>query len=134
MLNIIISIFQILTAIGIIGFWISFYLSEYKNRKMSEVEYKHELSFPLPDLGWVTPNLIVAAIGLLSNQAYGFIFSISAGGGMVFLGFIDLAFAIQNGKFNRKEHGMDAYVTIAIVILMMVLGPLFISYGGINLL
>jgi hypothetical protein len=134
MFNIIVSIFQILTAIGIIGFWVSFYFSEYKNRKMSEVEYKHELSFPLPDLGWVTPNLIVAAIGLLSNQSYGYIFSISAGGGMVFLGFIDLAFAIQNGKFNIKEHGIDVYMTLAIVVLMLTLGPFFITYGGINLL
>lgn len=133
MLNILISIFQILVAIGIIGFWLSFYFSEYKNRKMPEVEYKHELSFPLPDLGWVTPNLIVAAIGLLSNQSFGYVFSISAGGGMVFLGLIDLAFGIQNGKFNIKENGIDAYMTIAIVVLMLVLGPLFIAYGGLNL-
>jgi hypothetical protein len=133
MFSILVAIIQLLIAVGIIIFWVIFYFSEYKNRKMPEVEYKHELSFPLPDLGWVVPNLIVAAVGLLSNQSFGYIFSISAGGGMVFLGLIDLAFAVQNGKFSRKEYGIDAFITFGIVVLMVVLGPLFISYGGINL-
>ena len=128
------AVFQILIALGIIGFWISFYLTEYKNRKMSEVEFKHEMSFPLPDLGWVTPNLIIAAIGLLMEQKWGFFFSATAGSGMMFLGLIDLAFDLQNGKFNTKEYGLDAYMSIVIVSLMLVFGPIFIIYGGFNLL
>ena len=51
-LNFIFAIFQILIAIGLIGFWVMFYFTEYKNkdRKMSEAEFKHELSFPLPEI------------------------------------------------------------------------------------
>ena len=134
MMSIIIAVLEIVIAVGIIVFWIMFYFTEYKNRKMSEVEYKHELSFPLPDLGWITPNLIIAAIGLLRDQGFGYLFSIIGGSGMMFLGLIDLAFAIQNGKFSSKDYGFDAYMTSIIVVLMLILGPIFIIYGGLNLL
>ncbi len=134
MIEIIMAIFQILIALGVIGFWISFYLSEYKNRKMSEVEFKHEISFPLPDLGWVTPTLIIAAIGLLLEQKFGFLFSVIAGSASIFLGLIDFAFNFQNKKFNVKQYGFDAYMSIVIVGVMLVFGPIFIIYGGLNLL
>ena len=133
-LNIVISIFQILLAIGIIGFWIIFYFTEYKNRKWTEVEFKHELSFPLPDLGWITPNLIVASIGLLLEQDFGYIFSIIGGSGMMFLGLIDLAFSIQNGNFKVKERGFNAYISLIIVSIMLIFGPIFIIYGGFHFL
>lgn len=133
-MNIIIAVLELIIAIGIPGFWIIFYFTEYKNRKMSEVEFKHELSFPLPDLGWITPNLIIATIGLLLNHDFGYLFSIIGGSGMMFLGLIDLAFAVQNGKFRNKEYVFDVYMTTIIVALMLIFGPIFIIYGGLNLL
>ena len=133
MINIMMAIFQILIALGLIGFWISFYFTEYKNRKMSEVEFKHELSFPLPDLGWVSSTLFIASIGLIMDQKFGYFFSAIAGSGMIFLGLIDLAFDIQNDKFNTKEHGFDAYFSIFIVLLCLIMGPIFIIYGAFGL-
>ncbi|TKJ19588.1 MAG: hypothetical protein CEE43_14865 [Promethearchaeota archaeon Loki_b32] len=133
MLNIIIAIFQIIWVLLFIGFWLVFYFTEYKNPKMSEVERKHEMSFPFPDLGWIVPNLIIAAIGLLSEQKYGYFFSALAGSGMMFLGIIDLVFDIQNGKFNREEYGFDVVVTIGVVILTLIFGPIFIIYGAFGL-
>lgn len=132
MINIIFGIFQILIAIGLVGFWIAFFLGD--NSKMSEVELKHEKSFPLPDLGWVAPTLVIAAIGLLTGQSYGYLFSAIAGSGMMFLGLIDLAFHLQNEGFSVKKRGFDAYMSVFICVLMFVLGPIFIIYGGINLL
>ena len=132
MINIILGIFQILIAVGIIGFWISFFKGD--NSNMSEVELKHEKSFPLPDLGWVAPTNIIAAIGLLTGQSFGFLFSVIAGSGMMFLGLIDLAFLLQNEGFDPKRRGFDAYVSMVIVSLMLILGPIFIIYGGINLI
>ena len=133
MINIIIAIFQIIWIILFIGFWLVFYFSEYKNPKMSEVERKHELSFPFPDLGWIVPNLIIAAIGLLLEQIYGYFFSALAGSGMMFLGIIDLAFNIQNKKFNREEYGFDALVSVSVVVLTLIFGPIFIIYGASGL-
>ncbi|MFX0070692.1 MAG: hypothetical protein ACFFAO_06340 [Candidatus Hermodarchaeota archaeon] len=117
--------------IGVIGFWIMFYFTEYKNPKMSEVAFKHEKSFPLPDLGWVMPCLFIAAIGILMEQKFGFFFSALAGSGMIFLGLIDLAFDIQNGVFKQKN--IDAYMGMVIVALMLILGPVFIIYAWLNL-
>ena len=133
MLNIIIAIFQIIWVLLFIGFWLVFYFTEYKNPKMSEVERKHEMSFPFPDLGWIVPNLIIAAIGLLSEQKYGYFFSALAGSGMMFLGIIDLVFDIQNRKFNREEYGFNAAVTMGVVILTLIFGPIFIIYGAFGL-
>ncbi|MFW9818159.1 MAG: hypothetical protein ACFFE5_01010 [Candidatus Thorarchaeota archaeon] len=133
MLNIIIGIFQIIWILLFIGFWTVFYFTEYKNPKMSEVERKHELSFPFPDLGWIVPNLIVAAIGVLLEQNYGFFFSALAGSGMMFLGIIDLVFNIQNKKFNREKYGFDAIVNIGVVVLTLIFAPIFILYGAFGL-
>ena len=133
MLNIVFAIFELLIAIGLIGFWVMFYFTEVKNRKMSEVEFKHEISFPLPDLLWVLPNLIVAAIGLLLEQWFGYFFTVTAASGMMFLGLIDLAFNLQNKKFNVKEYKFDAVLSIFIVAIMLIFGPLFLIYGGFNL-
>ena len=133
MLNIVFAIFQLLIAVGLIGFWVMFYFTEVKNRKMSEVEFKHEMSFPLPDLLWVLPNLIVAAIGLLLEQWFGYFFTVTAASGMMFLGLIDLAFNLQNKKFNVKEYKFDAVLSIFIVAIMLIFGPLFLIYGGFNL-
>lgn len=133
MINLIIAIFQIIWVFLFIGFWLVFYFTEYKKGKMPEVEYKHEISFPFPDLGWIVPNLIIAAIGLVLEQGYGYFFSNLAGSGMVFLGIIDLAFDIQNGKFNREEYGFDALVNMGVVILTLIFGPIFIIYGASGL-
>lgn len=133
MLNIIIGIFEIIWILLLIGFWVVFYFTEYKKPKMVEFERKHELSFPFPDLGWIMPNLIVAAIGVFSEQTYGFFFSALAGSGMMFLGIIDLAFDIQNKKFNRKKYGFDALVNLSVVILTLIFGPIFIIFGAFGL-
>jgi hypothetical protein len=133
LLNIIIAIFQIIWILLFVGFWTVFYFTEYKNPKMPEFERKHELSFPFPDLGWIVPNLIVAAIGVFSEQGFGYFFSALAGSGMMFLGIIDLAFDIQNKKFNREKYGFDALVSISVVVLTLIFGPIFILYGALGL-
>ncbi len=133
MLNIIIALFEIIWVILFIGYWLVFYFTEYRNPKMSEVERKHELSFPFPDLGWITPNLIIAAIGLFIQEQYGFFFSALAGSGMIFLGIIDLAFNLQNKKFNIEKYGFDAIVSMGVVVLTLVFAPIFIIYGAFGL-
>ena len=131
LINIIIAVFQILLGIGFIGFWIIFYFTEYKNPKMGEAAFKHEKSFPLPDLGWITVCLFVAAFGLLMEEKFGVFFSALAGSGMMFLGLIDLAFDLQNEVFKRR--GFDVYMGIFIITLMLILGPVFIIFAWFNI-
>ncbi len=102
MSDVVIAILEFVWVALFLGFWIIFFVTDNKS-KMSELDYKHELSFPFPDLGWITPCLLVAAVGLLMSQKFGYFFSALAGSGMMFLGIIDLAFFLQNGKFSIKK-------------------------------
>ena len=130
MIEIVLAILQIIMAIGIIGFWIFFFMVENKDPELEEWYLKHEKSFPLPDLGLITVCLLVAAIGLLIGERFGIFFTIVAGGGLMFLGLIDLAFNLQNGLFKTKDLG--AYMSIAIVSIVLIMGVLSLIYGYLN--
>ncbi|MEJ2294105.1 MAG: hypothetical protein P8Y23_04995 [Candidatus Lokiarchaeota archaeon] len=130
MIEIIIAILQIILAAGLIGFWIYFFLFENKDPEKEEYYLKHERSFPLPDLGLITVSLIIAAIGLLSNQRYGVFFTVVAGGALLFLGLIDFAFNLQNKRFTTKD--MDAYMSIFIVAVALFMGILSLIFGYFN--
>ena len=95
------------------------------------IDTGYELSFPLPDLGWITPNLFIAAVGLLMDQWFGAFFSVIAGSGMVFLGLIDFASDVILGRFKIKDYRM--FLAILIVLVMLIFGPIFIIYGWFNL-
>lgn len=130
MIGTILAVLQIILAVGIGGFWIFFFMVENKNPEKEEWYLKHERSFPLPDLGLISVCLIVAAAGLLTGERYGIFFTIVSGGGLIFLGLIDLAFNLQNGLFKTKN--MDAYMSIGIVSIVLVMGVLSLIYGYIN--
>ena len=130
MIEIVLAILQIILAVGIIGFWIFFFKVENKDPEKEEWYLKHERSFPLPDLGLITVCLLVAATGLLVGERFGIFFTIVAGGGLMFLGLIDLAFNLQNGLFKTKN--IDAYMSISIVTIVLIMGILSLIYGYVN--
>ncbi|TFG15892.1 MAG: hypothetical protein EU535_00620 [Promethearchaeota archaeon] len=125
MITTIIAILEILLGFGFIGFWGIFYFTEYKKPTMDESSFKHEKSFPLPDLGWITPCLFIAGIGGLMGYEFGFFFSALAGSGMVFLGLIDLAYDLQN-KFYTP-------LGLVIILIMLIGGPILIFFAWLNL-
>ena len=130
MIEIVLAILQIILAVGIIGFWIFFFKVENKDPEKEEWYLKHERSFPLPDLGLIVVCLLVAATGILIGERFGIFFTIVAGGGLMFLGLIDFAFNLQNGLFKTKN--MDAYMSIGIVSIVLIMGVLSLIYGYIN--
>lgn len=129
-----IAIMQIISAFALISYWVIFFLTEFKKRTMSEARFRYELAFPLPDLGWIAVNSVVATVGLLSNRNYGYFFSALAGSGMLFLSFIDLSYNLQNKGFSVKEHPFNAYLEMVIVIGWLAFGSLFIVHAAVNLL
>lgn len=130
MIEIILAILQIILAAGIVGFWIFFFMVENKDPEKEEWYLKHERSFPLPDLGLITVCLLVAATGLLIGERFGIFFTIVAGGGLMFLGLIDLSFNKQNGLFKTKD--LDAYMSISIVSIVLIMGIVCLMYGSIH--
>lgn len=129
---ILIAIFQIIFSIGIVGFWIYFLLVENKNPERTKVYIVFEKSFIIPDLGWVTPCLLISAFGLITNQGFWIFFSISAGSAILFLFLLDFSFNIQQGNY-KKENRKDNIIEIVVNILSAVGGPLFMLYGYFNI-
>jgi hypothetical protein len=133
-MNNVVAGLQIFSAFALISYWVIFFLTEYKNRTMSEIEFKWELAFPLPDVGWIALTSVIAAIGLLSRRNYGYFFSALAGSAMMFLCFVDLAWSVQNKGFNVKKNSSRAYFEMATVVVSFIFGSLFIIHAGVNLL
>jgi hypothetical protein len=125
MINLVIGILQIILAIGFILFWTYFFLVENKKQK-SEIYFAFERSFPIPDLGLITPLLIISAIGNLLGERYGIFFSIVSGGSLLFLGLIDVSFNVQQKKLKSKT---DLITSFAINIICLVFGTISVVYG-----
>ena len=125
--SILIAIFEILIAVGLIGFWIYFFLVENKNPEKSAIYLGFERSFPVPDLGWVTPSLIIAAVGLLSEQPFGIFFTITSGSTLLFLGLLDISFNIQNGGYTKNIG--DIIMNLFINLVCVIFGPLFMIFA-----
>ncbi|MHA1718413.1 MAG: hypothetical protein ACTSWX_06180 [Promethearchaeota archaeon] len=125
--NTLIAIFEILIAVGLIGFWIYFFLIENKNPEKSDVYFGFERSFPIPDLGWATPSLIIAAIGLLLEQRFGIFFTITSGSALLFLGLLDISFNARNGGYTTNIG--DTIMNIFINLVCVIFGPLFMIFA-----
>ncbi len=127
MANIVIAILQIILAVGFVIYWIYFFLVTIKDKKLSEIYLEHELSFPLPDLGLIVPTLIISAIGLILDNAFGIFFTILSGGALMFLGLIDLAFNLR--KKGHSKSKQDYYTSLIIVALVLTMAVINIVYG-----
>ncbi|MFX1572298.1 MAG: hypothetical protein ACFFB0_06080 [Promethearchaeota archaeon] len=131
MMNLIIAGLEIFITLGIIGFWIYFFLVENKKPNQREGYLEYERSFPLPDLGWAAPCLIFGAIGLIMNQMFGFIFSIAGGSALIFLGLLDISHNLQYGGYTGEK--WDIILNLAVNLFCIIFGPIFMIYGLINI-
>ncbi len=106
-----IAILELLTAVGLILFWIGFFTMGLapKNPPRGYLEYEH--SFPLPD-GLLAVLLLVAGILLLLNNPLGGNLSLIAAGALVFLGVLDFSFNIQNGIYKISKGDLITNVFI----------------------
>ena len=118
-----IAIFEILTAIGIITFWIVFLTTDVLYpTNMPKCYLNHEFSFPIADfiLGAV---LILSSILLIKQKALGIKLSLVSAGAMIFLGILDTTYNLQNGLFFTSI--VDG-ITLAIISLWVIIFGLII--------
>jgi hypothetical protein len=116
------AVLMLLTAIGIILFWVVFFADPDAQREStfaarSEAWFAWELSFPLAD-AWVALTATAGAIGLWRRHPAGLLFGLVSGGAMVFLGLIDLLFFLENGLYLP----MNAEVAIELLIHLWATG------------
>ncbi|MGA2367762.1 MAG: hypothetical protein ABSF74_04225 [Dehalococcoidia bacterium] len=108
-----IAVLELLTAVGLILFWIGFFTIGLapKNPPQGYLEYEH--SFPLPD-GLLAILLLVAGILLLLNNTWGSHLSLIAAGALIFLGVLDFSFNIQNGiyKISKSDLILNAFLNV----------------------
>ena len=89
---------EIVTAVGLVLFWIAFFTVGLAPENAPACYYAYEHSFPLPD-GLLAALLLAAGIQLTKNRPWGLKLSLAAGGALVFLGLLDFSFNIQNGVY-----------------------------------
>ncbi|MHA2393056.1 MAG: hypothetical protein ACXAEX_14030 [Promethearchaeota archaeon] len=131
MLDLVIVGLEIFMTIGFIGFWIYFFLVENKKSDQREGYLEFERSFPLADLGWVVPCLILGAIGLIMNQRYGIFFTITAGSALIFLGLLDISHNLQYKGYSGEK--FDVLLNLIVNLLCVICGPIFLIFGWFNI-
>ena len=104
---------EIVTAVGVILFWIAFFTVGLAPENAPTCYFAYEHSFPLPD-GMLAVLLLTAGILLMLNKPWGFKLSLVAAGALVFLGFLDFSFNIQNGVYltSTIDLVLNAFINI----------------------
>jgi len=108
-----IAILELLTAIGLILFWILFFTVGLAPKNPPPGYFAYEHSFPLPD-GLLAVLLLVAGTLLMLNNPLGINLSLVAAGALVFLGVLDFSFNIQNGlyKTSKVDLVLNAFINV----------------------
>ncbi|MHA1283685.1 MAG: hypothetical protein ACTSQP_14395 [Promethearchaeota archaeon] len=127
MYELIIASLQLFMCAGFIGFWIYFFLVENKKPDQREGYLEFERSFPAADLGWCVPTLLLAAIGLLLGQSFGYFFSIVSGSALIFLGLLDISHNVQYEGYKGKK--FDVALNLIVNLFCIIFGPVFLIYG-----
>ena len=94
-----IPVLEIITAAGLILFWIGFFTVGMAPETPPECYFAYEHAFPLPDLV-LAMVLLASGILLLRGNPVGKTLALVAAGALVFLGLVDFSFNFQNGIYG----------------------------------
>ncbi|HPQ45531.1 MAG TPA: hypothetical protein PKZ42_15040 [Syntrophales bacterium] len=118
-----IAVFQIMTALGLILFWIGFFTVGLAPKTPPPCYFIFEHAFPLPDI-LLAAALLVAACSLIRGRRLGRTLSLATAGSLIFLGVLDFSFNIQNGMYAISV--VDTILNAFINIYCMILGIAFL--------
>ena len=92
---------QIVTAVGLILYWLAFFTVSLAPLNPPDGYFAYEHAFPLPD-GLLSALLLIAGIIMMKNNPTALKLSLVAAGGLMFLGLLDFSFNIQNGIYTAS--------------------------------
>ncbi len=124
---IILSALLIITAVFTIYYWIDFYTKGGVHVVKEDWYIKFEKAFPIADL-WMAACSLIGAVGLLTGQAYGLLFSTLAAGSLIFLALMDITFNIENNLYPLITKSKQMMLEIIINLWCLSLGIALIAY------
>lgn len=105
----VIAVLLLVTAVGLVAYWVDFFVRGSVNVVEEDWYIKFERAFPTAD-GFTAGCAAVGGIGLLADAGFGVAFALVTAGGLVFLGLMDVAFNLDNRlyRFLRTSWPMRA--------------------------
>jgi hypothetical protein len=125
---ILLSVLMIGTAVVAIYYWADFYLRGQVHVIKEDWYIKFQKSFPLADL-WMSACALTGAIGLLTEQVYGLVFTLLTAGSLIFLGLMDITFNIQNNLYRLINSSSQMKFELFLNIFALGLGVGLIIYS-----
>ena len=112
-----ISILSIITAVGLILFWIGFFTIGLAPKNPPAGYFVYEHSFPVPDI-ILAVVLIAGSVLNMTGGTHGNTLLVASGGALVFLGILDMSFNFQNGMYKTSVLDMilNAFINLWCVI------------------
>ena len=126
-MTIFLSVILIGSAVGVIYYWTDFYLRGGVHVIKEDWYLKFEKAFPPADL-WMAACAIVGAIGLLTEQAYGLLFTLLAASSLIFLALMDITFNVQNKLYSLVATSSQMKFEVVINVWTLLLGIGLIIY------
>ncbi|PKL38918.1 MAG: hypothetical protein CVV44_08595 [Spirochaetae bacterium HGW-Spirochaetae-1] len=108
-----IPVLSIITAAGLILFWIGFFTVGLAPENPPQCYFAYEHSFPLPD---IILAIVMLAGGILNLKGIplGTTLLVAGGGALAFLGVLDFSFNIQNGMYliSTMDLVLNAFINL----------------------
>ena len=125
MVILILSALLIISAIGLIYYWVDFYLRKGVQVIQEDWYMKFQKAFPVADM-WVAACAILGAVGLLTGQNYGFLFSMLAASSLIFLALMDITFNIENKLYRLVGTSPEMKLELVLNLWCLSLGVVLI--------
>ena len=133
MINLILSVLMIASAISLVYYWIDFYFGKGVQVMQEEWYIKFEKSFPIADM-WIVACALLGAAGLLTEQNYGLLFSLLGASSSIFLALTDITFNIQNKLYRLVGESREMLFEVVINLWSLIFGIVIIVCLGARII
>ena len=133
MIILILSVLLVISAIGLIYYWVDFYLRKGVQVIQEDWYLKFQKSFPVADM-WLAVCALLGAVGLLTEQNYGLLFSLLAAISLIFLALMDITFNIKNKLYRLVGESREMVFEVVINLWSLLLGIILIVCLGARII
>ena len=126
-MTIFVAVIMLVSVTLVIYYWVDFFIRGAVHVIKEDWYIKFQKSFPPADL-WLAACGIVGAIGLLTGQTYGLLFTLLAASSAIFLALMDITFNIQNGLYSLVAKSSEMKFEVVLNVWALFLGIGLIIY------